>query len=813
MIKRPRLAKLVADSDAGLVLLIGPAGYGKTTFADEWSTSFERRAWFRCWSASKDLAALATGIAMALERFAPGVATVVTHELALAPTHEHHAASIADLVVSKTTDVDEACLVIDDYQVIFGTPAAERFVQTISEASPIAVLIASRVRPTWITSRKILYGDVTEIGRTALAMDTEEARQVLAAERAHVVPGLVSIAEGWPAVIGLAATASRLSLPDEFVTSAIYDFVAEEVYRSLTAQEQSLLTQMALAPRIDGSVLGNVLGVTSRGSIHQLTTAGLLSQTHTDEFDIHPLLRSFLLEKFAADDREAMNQLAETLVTQYCADNHWDEAFSVAHSHNLLQLVPKILEGGLESFLAAGRWATIETWLENVRREDEGIPSVQLARAECAFRRGEFALARLHALRAQDSPSCGARTATRALTVAAQASYFTDDQEAVTLAGRARVAAESVVEERSALWVEFLAVCSKDFDAARSRLDDFEGAGAMTLADELRLTVGRLILAERLGGIRDALATAVPLAPLVNQVTDPMIRSSFYASLARNQAFAAQHSDAMRSLGLADEEVQRASLDFAVTQLRISRAISQIGLAQYGAAQRELLRLLNDRPLDAQDAANHTLQEVRLQIVCGAPDAAETLLRDVSKPPDKATQAEVLAYRALLLALRGDNGAVKLGEEARALTPTIEASVVSRFADALLAARDGRVDQIALATRASEDTGLRDAALLVFRAAPTFRDQVAALRDPASQALLRAIAVAEEEAANQRRGTQLSRREQEVYELLLTGLSNRAIGNALFISQVTVKAHVRHIFEKLGVKSRAQAILAAERLD
>jgi ATP/maltotriose-dependent transcriptional regulator MalT len=652
MIKRPRLAKLVADSDARLVLLIGPAGYGKTTFADEWSTSFEHRAWFRCRSSSKDVVALATGIAAALEHFAPGVATVVTHELALAPTHEHHAASVADLVVSKTADVRGACLVIDDYQVIFGTPAAERFLHTISEASTIDVLIASRVRPTWITSRKILYGDVTEIGRTALAMDTEEARQVLAAERAHVVPGLVSIAEGWPAVIGLAATASRLSLPDEVITSAIYDFVAEEVYRSLSPEEQSLLTQMALAPHIDGSVLGSVLGVTSRASIHQLTTAGLLSQTHADEFDIHPLLRSFLLEKFAADDREAMSQLAATLVEHYCADSHWDEAFSVAHSHDLPQLVPKILEGGLESFLAAGRWVTIETWLEHVRREDEGIPSVQLARAECAFRRGEFALARLHALRAHGSPTPGARTATRALTVAAQASYFIDDQEAAALAGRARVAAESVVEERSALWVEFLAVCSKDFDAARSRLDDFESAGAMTLADELRLTVGRLILAERLGGIREALATAVPLTPLVNQVTDPMIRSSFYASLARNQAFAAQHSDAMRSLGLADEEVQRASLDFAVNQLRISRAISQIGLAQYGAAQRELLRLVKDRRLDVQDAANHTLQEARLQIVCGAPDAAERLLCDVGEPPDKATQAEVLAYRALLFALQ-----------------------------------------------------------------------------------------------------------------------------------------------------------------
>jgi DNA-binding NarL/FixJ family response regulator len=59
----------------------------------------------------------------------------------------------------------------------------------------------------------------------------------------------------------------------------------------------------------------------------------------------------------------------------------------------------------------------------------------------------------------------------------------------------------------------------------------------------------------------------------------------------------------------------------------------------------------------------------------------------------------------------------------------------------------------------------------------------------------------------------LSPREKEVLSLVAQGLSNAAIGRELFISPVTVKVHVRHIFEKLGVKSRAAAALRATQLN
>ena len=54
---------------------------------------------------------------------------------------------------------------------------------------------------------------------------------------------------------------------------------------------------------------------------------------------------------------------------------------------------------------------------------------------------------------------------------------------------------------------------------------------------------------------------------------------------------------------------------------------------------------------------------------------------------------------------------------------------------------------------------------------------------------------------------ELTEREEEVLSLLREGLSNRQIAHTLWIAESTVKVHVRHIFEKLGVRSRTAAAL------
>jgi DNA-binding NarL/FixJ family response regulator len=59
------------------------------------------------------------------------------------------------------------------------------------------------------------------------------------------------------------------------------------------------------------------------------------------------------------------------------------------------------------------------------------------------------------------------------------------------------------------------------------------------------------------------------------------------------------------------------------------------------------------------------------------------------------------------------------------------------------------------------------------------------------------------------RGDALTSREIDVLKLLAKGRSNKEIGSDLFVSESTVKSHVKNIFEKLHVRSRTEAIAAA----
>jgi DNA-binding NarL/FixJ family response regulator len=58
----------------------------------------------------------------------------------------------------------------------------------------------------------------------------------------------------------------------------------------------------------------------------------------------------------------------------------------------------------------------------------------------------------------------------------------------------------------------------------------------------------------------------------------------------------------------------------------------------------------------------------------------------------------------------------------------------------------------------------------------------------------------------------LTERETDVLRLVAQGMANKEIANTLSIGEKTVKTHVSHVLQKLGVQSRTQAALYAARI-
>jgi len=63
-----------------------------------------------------------------------------------------------------------------------------------------------------------------------------------------------------------------------------------------------------------------------------------------------------------------------------------------------------------------------------------------------------------------------------------------------------------------------------------------------------------------------------------------------------------------------------------------------------------------------------------------------------------------------------------------------------------------------------------------------------------------------------RRSQILTKREKEVFDLLVQDKTTRDIAEELFISEKTVRNHISNVIQKLGVKGRAQAVIELIRM-
>ena len=186
------------------------------------------------------------------------------------------------------------------------------------------------------------------------------------------------------------------------------------------------------------------------------------------------------------------------------------------------------------------------------------------------------------------------------------------------------------------------------------------------------------------------------------------------------------------------------------------------------------------------------------------------MLADARGPP---------TTRALVLAVLGDvDEAAALAHAARETTISAEAHAYAACVDAICAERQkGNRDDIASCVHEAVRLEVWDALIVALRSWPPLLKQLASdrlLRTSIVQALRKSndYDLARQAGLDLGRKpsslwmhTAISPREREVLELVRQGFTNAEIARTLFISQATVKAHVRHILEKTGARSRTEA--------
>ncbi len=582
LIKRPRLTRILDESNARIILLVAPAGYGKTTLAREWLEG-KPHVWYRASSADADVAALAVGLASAAAELVPGVDRRIRQRVRAARDPEREASALAELVAEDVGELpDDAWIAIDDYQFIAQTSPPTSSVAALLDATSWRFLATSRVRPSWARARRVVYGGVVILGRDELEMTDAEVSKTVGHTRAQV-PTLFENAMGWPAIVGLAARVgpARLeghTLPATFMISLPRSSGTSSTKKHAGSWPRSRSphhreSHSRVAPwRTATDLLETTIGRMADARSRATSSSTRFSRDSCDN----------VRDVSGGHSPDAIHRAhPRPHGGRSNGIRRWD-----LHWMPIRSRVTHVLEQSLERLLSTGRLPTIERWLDLAEAIDTSSPPCyDLAAAEVSFRRGDYAPRR--------SSGTGRRfrirfsgLSRRSLNTAGHSARRLDDLgSALDLYGEARNLAADETSLREAVIGEILTsleLGSAERATLLAHLPADDGFGVNRLR---RVTVeGQIAL--WLGGLDAAITTTTWSPLLVGQVEDPLARTAFLHTRAYLLAGAAHYRAALETCAALEGEAREYRIDFAVLEFWLPRATAEAGLRNFSFARR-----------------------------------------------------------------------------------------------------------------------------------------------------------------------------------------------------------------------------------
>ncbi|GAB7006147.1 LuxR C-terminal-related transcriptional regulator [Nocardioides sp. AN3] len=831
-VARPRLEALLDDlADYPIAAIVAPAGAGKTVLAADWVVRSGRACgWLTLDAADRSATELSSSLATALD--------------------------LASADAASPRGGRAATLVLDNVDRVGDDPAAQAALASFVDRRPpwLQLLLLSRRRPPLPVDRLRVSGDLADIDFATLRFSEVESASLLTA----LCPGLaademaaaVERANGWAAALQLTALAIRSHrftaapavrdaavrpeppLEDYVAERLVEEYLWEEVLQSERAELVELLHATAVVGRINYGLAEALTERADAGDLlDEAEAAGLfLTALQGGWFEVHSLVREMLTARLHRRQPDGLRK-------QHARAAQWFESLGDEVS-------------------------ALEHWLAAQRPTDalRVLSELTLALLDSGHvDRAADAIGRLPAELASASPDDAIRYVWCRLPAGAGA--FVD--------------ALSVAESSPALR-EGSSSRLRTLDAVASWLradwrDAADGA-ARALSGQIETAVGEPL--DRFGWRMVACGTALDerwddRQPAVGQawaacLKDPASRWFFESTRALGLALAGHPREAARVADGAREATASGPYGRANVQLTLADAV-----VAREVDRREAARTILDGLAEIPTYPDPVLQLVaRLELLRQRMDAGDTvaaaahldeaerlhagLASTVSAHLGRATAADEVAPSALVaragvdVALASDDPATAIRWVAHVSDPfwgpVCEAKIdlaLGRHEDAAQAVRRaaprcarhqvvaGLVLGRALAVRHRDDAeqavagSLETAAghgmirTVAFEGAPVIEIvERAAWRVPDGwmDRLRHALVPTWTGQDPQLPVERLTERERDVLRLLPSRLTLTEIASELYVSQNTLKFHLRGIYRKLGADSRSQAVTSARRM-
>lgn len=309
VISRDRLRKRLHCAAAHPITLIAaPAGCGKSiALRDYLETLPVPHLLYEVRAEHDTLTAFVRGFAQAMETLVPGCSSTLPDALRSAARTTQPVPVLASWIeVWLLSWV--GVFAIDDLHLSANDPDIAAFLQALTEKTKpqIRWIFSGRSLAHLPISSWVVYGDAAiPIEEDELRFTPDEADQIASALAPNLpredVQHLRDATAGWATAFTLALRASEFSADAQSALHAArklsYQYLAEHVYTSLTAQEQALLTFSAVLPAIEIAVLEHAGFAGAAAMLHEIRDRITLLSAASDlpgAYRCHDLFREFL---------------------------------------------------------------------------------------------------------------------------------------------------------------------------------------------------------------------------------------------------------------------------------------------------------------------------------------------------------------------------------------------------------------------------------------------------------------------------------------------------------------------------------------